>query len=79
MKKKVAMMLAAVMLSLSVSVTAYAGPWGKIRQIIDILLGDGGVPCWSAGDCPEGCTSFFVLCSSCVQVKGSPTGGQGNC
>ena len=33
MKKKVVMLLAALMLASSV--TAYAGPWDKIRQVIE--------------------------------------------
>ena len=77
MKKKVVMLLAALMLASSV--TAYAGPWDKIRQVIDILLGDGGIPCWSSGNHPANCTSTYVSCATCIEVTGTPTGGKGTC
>ena len=40
--------------------------------------GEGGnITCWSAGDYGSG--GFFTKCSTCTDVDGKPTGGEGKC
>lgn len=82
MKKKIAIFLAAVALICSTGTVAYAkgGLWKRIVAAVDALLGDGGIPCWSAAQHGGDHDSWtYVDCASCLEKTGEPKGGSGTC
>ena len=81
MKKKIAIMLTVVTLSVGTfaAVEARAGIWDRIIAAATVLFEGEGIPCWSAYEVPYDCTGRFVECASCTVKDGVPTGGQGKC
>lgn len=89
-RKALALMMTTVLL-FGIGTVSYArgggggffGEFGKrITAVIDILFNGTGpdpIPCWSAGNIPDGCTGTYVECAPCIVVNGDPRGGQGEC